>query len=253
MPHVAYGVSVDSWSGFSGGQLRLPLTWTPAAAGLGASIGAVCHAWVDDAAAGPATVARFGEALSRFIRYAAARGVTTLEAVDSELVAGFIAARQRGEGGVVTAPAVATMRLRRAALRAFFTTARQLRLTLDDPTPAIRVDVGRGWSAVRRPLTHDEATFVRIYAQRATPTRHAATVALLLAGAHTGETGHITTADLDLNAGIVHIAGSARYRARSLPLDNWAQCVLAARIDHLTHHQHATPSPVTLCTPASAS
>ena len=91
---------------------------------------------------------------------------------------------------------------------------------------------------------------MRLYTQRARPTRHAATVALLLAGAHTGEAGHITTADLDPGAGAVRVHGSGRFRSRTLRLDGFARHVLTARADHLTQ-QHTTvnggQSPPVLC------
>jgi integrase len=98
-----------------------------------------------------------------------------------------------------------------------------------------------------RPLTDEEAAVVRLYAQRATPTRHAATVALLLAGAHTSEAGHLTTSDLNLSADVVQVRGSVRYRARALPLDDWARRVLTERADHLTRHQRTIAEAPVLC------
>jgi len=124
--------------------------------------------------------------------------VTTLAAADRTLVVRFVAAKVRTRHGVVSDAAVATVHNRRAALRAFFRTACRLRLILGDSTTGI--DVPARQSSVRRPLSEDEAALVRLFSERTTPTRHAATVALLLAGAHTSELGHIIAADLDPHA-----------------------------------------------------
>jgi integrase len=250
LPHVAYGTR-ERW-GQVGEQLRLPLAWAPAASDLGASIGTVLAAWTDKTVVSAATLARFTGILSRFGRYAAARDIATLGAVDPALVEGFVAARHRGRSETITAPTVTTMCARRAALRAFFGTARQLRLTLDDPTTGIVTTARDGSPTGGRPLTDEEAALVRVYSQRATPTRHAAAVALLLAGAHTGEAGHVTTADLDLTAGVVTVHASSRYRARTLPLDGWARRVLAERAAHLIRDRH-TGNPVVLCAAAAGS
>lgn len=226
--------------------------WAPAAGDLGASIHTVLAAWTDNAVLSAATLERFTGIVSRFGRYAAARDITTLGAVDPALVEGFVAAAHRGRSEAITAPTPTTMCARRAALRAFFGTARQLRLTLDDPTTGIITTARDGSSTGVRPLTDQEAALVRVYAQRATPTRHAATVALLLAGAHTSEAGHLTTADLNTTAGTVIVHASRRYRRRTLSLDQWARRVLAERAAHLTggHHTH---NPVALCAAASGS
>jgi integrase/recombinase XerC len=124
-------------------------------------------------------------------------------------------------------------------------------LTLDDPTTDINVPA-RG-SSVRRPLSHDEAALVRLFSEHATPTRHAATAALLLAGAHTSELGHITATDLDSHAATVWAHGSSKHRPRVLPLDNWSLQVLTERADHLTGPLPVSASSPVLCTSAGGS
>ena len=236
-----------------GTQLLLPLQWGPAMAdgSLSATVEAVTGAWIADGALAAQTLDKFGLLIRRFARFAAAHNVTTLSAVDRALVAKFVAAKGRTRHGVVSEAAVATMHNRRAALRAFFRTARRLRLTLDDPTTDI--DMPARLSSGQRPLSDDEAALVRLFSERATPTRHAATAALLLAGAHTSELGHITAADLDPQASTVWAHGSRKHRARTLTLDRWSIRVLTERASHLSHPLPTpTPSPV-LCTGATGS
>jgi integrase/recombinase XerC len=124
-----------------GVQLLLPLQWGPAMAdgSLAAAVEAVTEAWIADGAMAAQTLDKFGLLVRRFTRFAAAHDVTTLAAVDRALVAKFVAAKGRTRHGVVSEAAVATMHNRRSALRAFFRTARRLRLTLDDPTVDIDV------------------------------------------------------------------------------------------------------------------
>jgi site-specific recombinase XerD len=202
--------------------------------------------WATDSVLATQTLDKFGLLIRRFARFAAAHDVTTLAGVDRVLVAKFVAAKGRTRHGAVSEAAVATMHNRRATLRAFFRTARQLRLTLDDPTTDIAVPNCE--SSAQRPLTDDEAALVRLFAQRATPTRHAATAALLLAGAHTGELGHITAADLGHRAATVWAHGSAKHRPRTLRLDSWSVRVLAERAAHLTDPLPVGDHPPVLCT-----
>lgn len=236
----------------AGEQLLLPLLWGPAMAegSLSSSAAAVTGAWTADGALAAQTLEKFGGLIGRFVRFAAAHGVTSLAAVDRGLVTKFVAAKGRTRQGAVSQAAMTTMRNRRAALRAFYRTARRLRLTFDDPTADI--DVPARTSSTCRPLTDDDAALVRLFAERATPTRHAAAVALLLAGTHTSEAAHVTTADLDIATGDVTVHSSCRYRQRNLPLDPWAVRVLAERAAHLTAGQY-THNPVVLCAAANGS
>jgi site-specific recombinase XerD len=233
-----------------GEQLGLPLLWGPAMAegSLSSAVAAVTGAWSADGVLAARTFEKFGGLIGRFAAFAAAHDVTSLAAVDPGLVTTFVAAKGRTRHGAVSQAAVTTMRNRRAALRAFYRTARRLRLTLDDPTTDI--DVPARESSVRRPLTDDEAALVRLFSERATPTRHAATVALLLAGAHTSELGHISAADLNAPTSTVWVHGSGKHRPRTLALNVWSVRVLAERAAHLTRRLPGGPAPV-LCTAVS--
>ncbi|SKF59986.1 Site-specific recombinase XerC [Mycobacteroides abscessus subsp. abscessus] len=172
-------------------QLSLPLPWGPAMAenSVATSVDLVVSDWAVDGAMSAQTLDKFALLAQRFVRFAAAHDVTTLDAVDDGLVAKFVAAKGRSRRGAVAPAAVATMHNRRAALRAYFRTARRLGLVLHDPT--LDIDVPDRETASTRSLHDDEAVLVRLFSEHATPTRHAATTALLLAGAHTSELGHI--------------------------------------------------------------
>jgi integrase/recombinase XerC len=234
-------------------QLLLPLHWGHAMAdgSLTAAVQAVTEAWIADGVLAAQTLDKFGLLTRRFARFSAAHNVTALAAVDRPLVVKFVAAKGRTRHGVVTDAAVATMHNRRAALRAFFRTARRLRLTIDDPTTDI--DVPARQSSAQRPLSDDEAALVRLFSERATPTRHAPTAALLLAGAHTSELGHITVADLDVHTSTVWAHGSGKHQPRTLALDGWSVRVLAERAAHLTRPLPTRIPPPVLCTGAGGS
>ncbi|KRQ17906.1 integrase [Mycobacteroides chelonae] len=232
-------------------QLELPLPWGPAMAenSVATSVDLVVSDWALDGAMSTQTLDKFTLLARRFIGFAAAHDVTTLDAVDHGLVAKFVAAKGRSRHGEVAPAAVATMHNRRAALRAYFRTARRLGLVLHDPTTDI--DVPDREASALRSLTDDEAVLVRLFSEHATPTRHAATTALLLAGAHTSELGHIRISDIDTDASTVWVHGSTKHRARTLALDTWARRVVDQRIAYLTAHGAAGEA--ILCTGADGS
>ena len=111
-------------------QLVLALPWGPAMAegSLVSAVDTVVAAWSVDGAMSDQTLDKFALLARRFTRFAAAYDVTTLAGADHELVTKFVAAKGRSRHGTVTSAAVATMHNRRAALRAFFRTARRLGL-----------------------------------------------------------------------------------------------------------------------------
>lgn len=218
---------------------------------LNSAVAAVTGTWIADGLLAAQTLDKFGLLIRRFARFAAAHDVTTLGAVDRGLVVKFVASKGRTRHGVISEAAVATMHNRRAALRAFYRTARRLQLVLDDPTTDLTVPARA--SSARRPLSHEDAALVRLFAEHATPTRHAATAALLLAGATTAELGHLTAADLDRRQATVRAHGSSKHRPRTLPLDTWSVRVLVERADHLTHRLPERGRAPVLCTGADGS
>ncbi|MFD6197311.1 integrase [Mycobacteriaceae bacterium NPDC060252] len=197
------------------------------------------------------TFDKFSLLARRFERFAAAHNVITVDSADSTLVSKFVRAPGRSRHGNVAAAAVATMHNRRATLRALYNAALTHGQASYDPTAGIAIP--RRETSIQRPVTDDEAAIIRLVCQREQPTRHAATAALLLLGAHTGELGHIATGDVNAAAAIVQAHGSTKHQPRNLPLDRWSQQVLVARIAYLTRPLPAgSPSPV-LCTGAAGS
>jgi len=124
---------------------------------------------------------------------------------------------------------VATMHLRRSALRLLFRLARELDLADSDPT--IDLTLPARSSKRIRPLTDDEVAMCRSASlQSLTSTRPAAVWALAESSCRSGELGHIRIADVDLDAGRVWLHGSPRTDARWAPLQDWGATRLERRL-----------------------
>jgi integrase len=129
-------------------------------------------------------------------------------------------------------PSVATMHLRRSALRLYFRTLRQIGVAVGDPTQDL-VLPARSCLAVR-PLTDDEIVVCRSFSlQTLTATRQPAAWALAEATARTSEIPHIVVSDLDLTNRRVWIHGSSKAEARWGLLSDWGATQLARRIGSL--------------------
>jgi integrase/recombinase XerC len=129
-------------------------------------------------------------------------------------------------------PSVATMHLRRSALRLYFRTLRQIGVAVGDPTQDL-VLAPRSCLAVR-PLTDDEIVVCRSFSlQTLTATRQPAAWALAEATARTSEIPHIVVSDLDLTNGRVWIHGSSKAEARWGSLSDWGVTQLARRVGGL--------------------
>ena len=191
----------------------------------------------------------------RLLRFAAAQGATRLDDVTADLVAYFIQApghdrRQR----IILNPAAGTRRQRRSALEALFSEARALGLTtaapLVDLPPIPRSPRKRGTE-----LSDADVQLLRFHSERGMPdTRHAALLALLLAGLHSAEIAAATTDELnllDLFQAAVWTDGATRTRGRSCPLDEWSARALWLRHAYLLRSA-GTGSPQRLVTAASS-
>jgi integrase/recombinase XerC len=129
-------------------------------------------------------------------------------------------------------PSVATMHLRRSALRLYFRTLRQLGMAVGDPTQDLVVPP-RSCLAVR-PLTDDEIVVCRSFSlQTLTATRQPAAWALAEATARTSEIPHIVISDLDFTNRRVWIHGSSKAEARWGLLTDWGATQLARRVGSL--------------------
>lgn len=212
-------------------------------------VDAVCRKWARDAANGlmsTQSLDKFQLLARRYALYAEASGATALADVDDQIARGFITARGRTRQGRLSDSAIATQHLRRSVLRVLYRTARALGLVQTDPT--IDVLLPPRSQQIARPLTDEEAQLVRRYAEsRIRRTRHAAAVALAEVGAHTGEIGHLSIADLDLDASRVWVHGSGKTRSRWCPLDPWQTRVLEERSEYLRSrhpNRHETDLPL---------
>ncbi|QKV93014.1 integrase [Streptomyces sp. NA02950] len=202
---------------------------------LAVAVVAVLTAWQDLVRRGEMseqTLSRFGQLLRRFEAFAAARGAVLLAEADAALAAQFIDAHGRTRHRHIAPASLSTRHLRRSVLRMCFTTARRLALTDSDPTRDI--DLPPRLCGATRPLDEAEAVELRRAAQfTGHPTRHAAAVALALAGGFSGEIGHIGPHHLDLVCARVWMHGSAKTRPRWCLLDAWGAQVVAARAHHI--------------------
>lgn len=178
------------------------------------------------------TLSRFGQLLHRFEKFAAVRGTVLLAEVDASLASLFVDAYGRTRHGHTAPASLATRHLRRSVLRMFYATARELDLTNSDPTYGLTLPPRT--TGETRPLAEEETVALRRaaeFVQR--PTRHAAAAALALAGAFSGEIGHITGHDLDVPGRRVWLHGSTKTAPRWNSLDGWGLRVLATRTAHL--------------------
>ena len=167
---------------------------------------------------------RFGVFVSR------AFGVASLQDVSREHVEAFVRASTVGTG---EAPSVATMQLRRSALRLLFRTARELDLLDGDPTVDLVLPSRTNESA--RPLTDDEVEQCRrVCLHDLASTRLSVAWALGEATARTGEIPHITVDDLDLETARVWIHGSSKTEARWGALTDWGAGQVARHVRGLS-------------------
>jgi site-specific recombinase XerD len=197
--------------------------------------------WTDMTSRGqmsPQTNRSFGQLLGRYQRYAQSRGALALDDTTADLAEDFVFAHGRTRHGRIGPSATATLHQRRAVLRSFYRTLRELGLTDTDPTRDILLP--ERTRTLIRPLDEDEAVALRHASEYvARPSRHAAAAALALSGGHTGEIGHIRIRDLDCAAQAVWMHGSTRTDARWCPLDPWALRVLPARTAFVAKQQRS--------------
>jgi integrase len=154
------------------------------------------------------------------------RGTQVRRAADlcPEHVRAFVQAR--GRDGAL--PSVATMHLRRSAVRLLFREARRMGLTQADPARDLLLPPR---SSLRtRPLTDDEIALCRsVSATTMTETRQPAAFALAEATARCSEIPAITFSDLDLERGGVRLKGTSTTEARWGCLTAWGAEQLANR------------------------
>ncbi|MFG3335504.1 hypothetical protein ACGFZZ_26295 [Streptomyces tendae] len=214
----------------------------------------VSRLWLHEAAAGRIsieTVDLYIQVSERFHRYADAHAVSRMDDVSRHMAEAFIAAPGRDRRNNITlVPANSTRRQRRSALASLFAHARSLGMTKAAPlldSPPITRDPRSPGAG----LTTQDIENLQFHAERGMPaTRHAALLALLLAGLNSAETAAATTADLHLPAATVRTAGGTRTHPRSCPLTEWGVYVLGLRAARL---ERAGSGPHRLVTSAKSS
>lgn len=164
--------------------------------------------------------------MQRFATFAAATGVAAATAVTPELVESFTTSPT---SQTKTRPSIATMRLRRWAIRLLFSTGRQLNLVVADPTADVELP-GRQLTAVR-PLTDSEIDACRRAATSLDRPSRAVAWALGEATARTSEILHVRPRDVDLDRARVWIAGASNTKARWGHLTDWGTLQIRRRLD----------------------
>ncbi len=126
-------------------------------------------------------------------------------------------------------PSVATMHLRRGAIRLLCKEGRRLDLLSGDPTIDILLPPRSVLST--RPLTDDEIELCRLAAVfNSTDLRSAVAWALAECTARVSEIAHVSVRDVDMSGHRVYIAGSGRTDPRWAPMPPWAETQLARRL-----------------------
>lgn len=164
----------------------------------------------------PISLLRVGDLIRGFINYLAASGVESSGDITEAHVSAFVRSLTRSK----TEPSVATMHLRRAALRIFFREAKALGLVSVDLTADVPLPP-RSYRGLR-PLTDEEIDTCRSFAEGMKgEARYATGWALAEASARVAELAAIRAGDLDLEAGRVWIGGSSSTGARWSTLTDW--------------------------------
>ena len=177
------------------------------------------------------TVQRMAEIMTRFVTYLEkGHAIDSIGDVAEEHAEGFIFAtmgiRDRWR------PTPATMHLRRSALRLYFRIARELGLSIGDPTLDVKLPARSCLSA--RPLTDDEITLGRSFSLNTlNATRRPAAWALAEATARTSEIPHVRMRDVDAATSRVWISGSTKLEPRWGQLSNWGLQQVLRRMEGL--------------------
>ncbi|MPZ68288.1 MAG: hypothetical protein GEU71_02020 [Actinobacteria bacterium] len=177
------------------------------------------------------TVQRMAEIMTRFVTYLEkGHGIRSIADVAEEHAEGFIFASTgiSGRGR----PTPATMHLRRSALRLYFRIARELGMSIGDPTLDLLLPARS--SLATRPLTDDEITLGRSFSLNTlNATRRPAAWALAEATARTSEIPHVRVQDVDAAASRVWVSGSTKVEPRWGQLSEWGLQQVLRRMEGL--------------------
>jgi integrase len=144
----------------------------------------------------PVSLMRVADLIRGFANYLAASGVGSAGDISEASASAFVRSLTRSK----TEPSLATMHLRRTALRTFFREAKALGALSVDPTTSITLPP-RSYGDLR-PLIDEEIERCRSFAQRMEgETRYAVAWALAEATARVAELGAVRARDFDLKRG----------------------------------------------------
>lgn len=164
----------------------------------------------------PVSLIRVADLIRGFANYLAASGVESASDISEANASAFVRSLTRSK----TEPSLATMHLRRTALRIFFREAKAMGILSVDPTTSITLPP-RSYGELR-PLTDGEIDRCRSFAEHTEgETRYPIAWALAEATARVPELGAVKPQDVDLEEGRVWIAGSSYTEARWSELTDW--------------------------------
>ena len=215
----------------AGNLLAAPTSPQPESAAPASALGLVLKE-IKQAELTDQTVQRMAELMARFTIYLdKGHGLRSVTEIAEDHVEGFVFAPSV-VGSERRRPSVATMHLRRSALRLYFRTARQLGLCSGDPTLDLALPAR---SSLRmRALTEDEVALCRSFSVSSlTETRRPAAWALAEASARTSEIPHIRVRDVDVERGRVWLWGSTKAEPRWGGLNEWGRKHLARRVERV--------------------
>jgi site-specific recombinase XerD len=175
---------------------------------------------------------RIADTVTRFTIYLEqGHHLRSVHEISREHVEGFIFAPLPDSSGR-RRPAIATMHLRRSALRIYFRIARQEGLCPGDPTLDLRLPPRSGLAM--RPLSSDEIVLCRSYSLKTlTATRLPAALALAEATARTSEIPHTLVSDVEMEGKRVWLHGSPKTEPRWGYPSEWGLHQLVRRIETL--------------------
>lgn len=164
----------------------------------------------------PVSLIRVADLIRGFANFLAASGIGSAEDICEASASAFVHSLTRS----MTEPSLATMHLRRTALRIFFREATTLGFVSVDPTRSITLPA-RSYDDLR-PLTDEEIDLCRSFAERMEgETRYSIAWALAEATARVPELEVFRSRDLDLRRGRVWLGGSSYTEARRSELTEW--------------------------------
>ena len=164
----------------------------------------------------PVSLIRVADLIRGFTNYLAASGVESTGDISEAHASAFVRSLTRSK----TEPSLATMHLRRTALRILFREAKALGVLSVDLAGSIPLPP-RSYRDLR-PLMDNEIDRCRSFAEHMEgETRYAIAWALAEATARVAELGAVRAKDLDLGHGRVWIGGSTNTDARWCELTDW--------------------------------